>query len=128
MAKKAPKKSSKKKSKADAEGSEQQPRETSEHQELPGVNTPGAQRVAIDGIDRAYRNYRPVMEQRVSLLEKEKGLKNVVVAKMHEHIEELPRDEANNPYYITSNDKRLVLQTKGEKLVIVDEDSGNSGD
>lgn len=99
--------------------------EFAENQELPGVHGDGAGRVEIKAIDKAYRAYAPLVKLRCSTLDKEKGAKAVLINHLHENISDLPKDAAGNPYYITTDDKRITLETKGEKLVIVDEDSGD---
>jgi hypothetical protein len=124
MAKKAPKKAAKKGAKKAGKDGQPAP-EFLEQEQLPGVRGPGVERIEVKELDAAYRKYKPVEDTRLESARKAKDLRATLIQKMHENIASLPRDEANNPFYITTDDKRITLETKGEKLVILDEEIGD---
>lgn len=91
-------------------------------QELTGMTGPGVEPLKVPAIDLALSVYVPVRERRMRETPKEVEAKGKVVAAFHAHLDELPRNDAGEPFY-RWGDKRWVLRPGKEKLVsAADED------
>lgn len=85
-----------------------------------GLTGEGVERKKIAVLDTAYRNYKP---HRTKFSEASKAhveQKKKLMGKLHEMQDQLPKDEAGNPFYVTSDDIRLTLEVN-EKLSICEE-------
>ena len=82
-----------------------------------GLTGEGVERKKIAALDTAYRAYKP---KRTAFSEASKAhveAKKALMAKVHAHADQLPKDDAGNPFYVTSDDMRLTLELN-EKLSI----------
>ncbi len=82
-----------------------------------GLTGEGVERKKIAVLDTAYRNYKPHRSKFSEASKAHVEQKKKLMAKLHEFKDELPQDEAGNPFYVTSDDMRLTLELN-EKLSI----------
>lgn len=86
-----------------------------------GLTGPGVERLKIAALDTAYRNYKPHREKFAEASRAHVEQKKKLMEKLRNFASELPKDEAGNAFYVTSDDMRLTLESK-EKLVLCEED------
>lgn len=82
-----------------------------------GLTGPGVEREKIAALDTAYRNYKPHRQKFSEASKAHVEQKKKLMTKLHEHADQLPKDEAGNAFYVTSDDMRLTLEST-EKLSI----------
>jgi hypothetical protein len=87
-----------------------------------GLTGEGVERKKIAALDTAYRTYKPHRSKFSEASKAHVEQKKKLMAKIHEHADQLPKDEAGNAFYVTSDDMRLTLET-AEKLSIDVEES-----
>lgn len=79
-------------------------------EELPGVTGKGVERLKIKKIDNAIAKYEAAKEKRCKASPDEIASKQALQKVMHEHIDQLPKNEEGLPYYRSDEDVDFILE------------------